>query len=287
MLVAGSAISVQFGAAIATHLFSEVGPAGAVTLRLTFAAVALLVVNLPKRRGIAVLARRRHDLAVAVVFGVVLGVMNLSFYEAIARVPLGVAVTIEFIGPLSLSLVGSRRLLDGLWALAAGTGVVLLAGGGLFGAVHHLNLVGVGYAALAGLCWAGYVILNGATGRRFSGTSGLALAMVVATVVVLPFGLMQAGTRLVIPGVVGIGMAVALLSSVLPYSLEIYALRRVTARAFGVLLSMDPAFAALAGLLLLGQQLSSSEVIALVLVVLANAGSSFFDLRAIPAPPEP
>ncbi len=287
MLVAVGAISVQFGAAIATHLFGRVGPGGAVTLRLVFAALALVAVNAPKRKGAVSLLTRRADLLVAAAFGVVLGVMNLTFYEAIARVPLGVAVTIEFLGPLAVSLGGSRRLVDGLWAILAGLGVFLLAGGGVFGVGHRLDIVGVGFALLAGLCWAGYILLNAATGRRFSGTSGLALAIVVASLVVLPFGIAQAGGRLLTVGVLGLGIVVALLSSVIPYSLELYALRRVSARAFGILLSMDPAFAALAGLLLLGQHLSSSEVVALILVVAANAGSSLLSSQTPLVSPEP
>ncbi|MGC8464700.1 MAG: EamA family transporter [Acidimicrobiales bacterium] len=287
LLVALGAISVQFGAALATHLFGRVGPGGAVTLRLVFAALALVAVNAPKRKGAVSLLARRVDLLVAASFGVVLGVMNLTFYEAIARVPLGVAVTIEFIGPLAVSLGGSRRLVDGLWAILAGLGVFLLAGGGVFGVGHRLDIVGVGFALLAGLCWAGYILLNAATGRRFSGTSGLALAIVVASIVVLPFGIAQAGGRLLTVGVLGLGIVVAFLSSVIPYSLELYALRRVSARAFGILLSMDPAFAALAGLLLLGQHLSSSEVVALILVVAANAGSSLFSSQTPLVSPEP
>jgi inner membrane transporter RhtA len=269
-LVAAGAVSVQFGAAIATHLFGRLGPAGAVTLRLGFAAIAL-----------ATLIRVRHlrvgraDLGVAAAFGAVLAAMNLSFYEAISRIPLGVAVTVEFAGPLAVTILGSRRRTDLLWTLLAGSGVFLLAGGG----THHLDLVGVGMALAAGACWAGYILLSAETGRRFPGPGGLALAMVVSAVVVLPLGLADAGTRLFHPEVLALGLAVALLSSVVPYSLELIALRRLTPRAFGILLSMDPAVAALAGLIILGQHLATSEVVALVLVVAANAGSSWFDAR--------
>jgi inner membrane transporter RhtA len=269
-LVAAGAVSVQFGAAIATHLFGRLGPAGAVTLRLGFAAIAL-----------ATLIRVRHlrvgrsDLGVAAAFGVVLAAMNLSFYEAISRIPLGVAVTVEFAGPLAVTILGSRRRTDMLWTLLAGGGVFLLAGGD----THHLDLVGVGMALAAGACWAGYIMLSAETGRRFPGPGGLALAMVVSAVVVLPFGVADAGTRLFHPEVLALGLAVAVLSSVVPYSLELVALRRLTPRAFGILLSMDPAVAALAGLIILGQHLATSEVAALVLVVAANAGSSWFDAR--------
>ncbi len=285
MLVAAGAISVQLGAAIATHLFQRVGPAGAVTLRLVLAAVALALANLPQLRHPRELVRRRGDFGVALAFGLVLGAMNLSFYEALARVPLGVAVTVEFVGPLGVTIAASRRRADVLWAVLAGAGVVLLAGGGLLGAVHHLDLVGLVLALLAGACWAGYILLNAQTGRRFGGTSGLAIAMIVGSLAVLPIGIDQAGVRLLQPGVIAIGLAVALLSSVIPYSFELMALRRVTPRAFGILLSMDPAFAALAGLIVLGQHLTAIEVSALVLVVVANAGSAWFDQRE-PVMPE-
>jgi inner membrane transporter RhtA len=186
-----------------------------------------------------------------------------------------VAVTVEFAGPLAVTILGSRRRTDLLWTLLAGGGVFLLAGGD----THHLDLVGVGMALVAGTCWAGYIMLSAETGRRFPGPGGLALAMVVSAVVVLPFGVVDAGTRLFHPEILALGLAVAVLSSVVPYSLELIALRRLTPRAFGILLSMDPAVAALAGLIILGQHLATTEVVALVLVVVANAGSSWFDAR--------
>ena len=290
LLVASGAVSVQFGAALAIHLFRQVGPAGAVTLRLGSAAVVLAVLVVPRRwQGLrGRLSGRRQDISVAVGFGLVLGAMNFSFYEAIDRIPLGVAVTVEFVGPLAVTIAGSRRRSDVLWALLAGAGVFLLSGEGLFGSGNHLDLAGVGLALLAGTCWAGYILLNAETGRRFAGTSGLAIAMVVGALAVLPFGLAQAGSRLGRPDVLGTGLAVAVLSSVIPYSFELFALRKVTPRAFGILASMDPAVAALAGLVVLGQHLSPVEVTALVLVVAANAGSSFFDARpAAPTAPPP
>ena len=263
-LVATAAVSVQCGAALATHLFDSVGPTGAVTLRLVLAAVLMAGLLRPRHLSVP-----RVDVGVAVAFGLTLAAMNLTFYEAIARIPLGVAVTVEFAGPLAVTIIGSRRPVDLVWALLAGTGVALLTAGG----VHHLDLVGVGMALLAGACWAGYIVLSKETGQRFPGPSGLALAMIVAAVVVLPVGLATAGRSMVRPGAIGIGAAVALLSSVLPYSLELVALRRVTHRAFGVLLSLDPAVAALVGLVALGQRLTWRELAALVLVVAANAGS--------------
>lgn len=263
-LVAAGAFSVQFGAALAIRLFDRVGPAGAVTLRLFIAAVLLGVLARPRVRTI-----RRADLAVALAFGLVLAGMNLSFYEAIARIPLGVAVTIEFSGPLALALIGSRRWLDLLWAALAGTGVALFTSGG-----GRLDPVGILLAFLAGAGWIGYILLNKETGRRFDTQSGLSIAMAAGALAVLPVGLAAAGTTLFHPGVLAVGAAVAILSSVLPYSLEVVALRQVTPRAFGVLLSMDPAVAAIAGVLVLGQHLTTRELAALVLVSLANLGNA-------------
>ena len=280
LLIAAGAVSVQVGAAIATHLFGQVGPAGAVTLRLVLGAAALVALIRPHPSKLLRLAERRQDAAVAVAFGLVLAAMNLSFYEALSRIPLGVAVTVEFAGPLAVTIGASRRRSDLLWAVLAGAGVVLLAGGSIFGDGTHLDLTGIGLALLAGACWAAYIVLSAQTGRRFTGTSGLGLAMVVSAVVILPFGVTAAGTRLLRPEVLGLGAVVALLSSVLPYSFELMALRRITARAFGILLSMDPAIAALAGLAVLGQHLSATEIVALVLVAAANAGSSWFDARS-------
>lgn len=287
-LVATSGISGQCGSALATKLITHVGPAGALTLRLVFATVALAVLTVSartrgeERRGglRALLARaRRRDLAVVAVFGLALAAMNLSFYESIARIPLGVAVTVEFTGPLTIALVGSRRWTDGLWALLAAGGVLLLASGSLFGVVHHLDLAGVAFAALAGTFWALYILLNKETGRRFPGTIGLAGAMAVGAVVVVPLGATHAGAALLRPSVLGLGVVVALLSSAIPYRCELAALRRATPRAFGILLSMSPALAALAGLVILGQRLSALELGALALVVAANVGSSLLGTR--------
>ena len=187
-LVGAGAFSVQFGAAVAIHLFDRVGPAGAVTLRLVVAAVLLVALAGPGARP-RIQGIRRGDLGVAVCFGLVLAIMNLSFYEAIARIPLGVAVTIEFSGPLALALIGSRRWLDLVWAALAGIGVALFTSGG-----GHLDPVGIALAFLAGAAWIGYILLSKATGRRFDTRTGLAIAMVVGGVAVLPVGLAGGGT---------------------------------------------------------------------------------------------
>lgn len=276
-LIAGGAVSVQFGAAVATKLFSRVGPAGAVTWRLVFAALVLLA-----GRAVWGSNRRaaRRDWAVAVAFGLVLAAMNLSFYEAIDRIPLGVAVTIEFSGPLALALGGSRRWTDGLWATAAGAGVALLA----TGVGRHLDPAGVGLALLAGLFWAAYILLSKETGRRFESLDGLVVAMTAGGLMMLPVGLVAGGTAMFRPSVLAVALAVAVLSSVIPYSLELFALRRVTPRAFGVMMSLDPALATAAGFFILGQHLTGREWAALALVVGANLGNSLANRSEVVTP---
>ena len=292
-LVLTGSISGQCGAALATKVFADVGPAGTLTLRLVFAALWLAVLTRPGRADLRRILRSSSlaDLAVVVVFGLALAGMNLSFYESIARIPLGVAVTVEFVGPLSISVAGSRRWTDGLWALLAAAGVLLIASGSLSGAVRHLDIAGVGLALLAGIFWACYILLNKQTGQRFHGTIGLTGAMTIGALVVIPIGAAHAGAALLRPVVLGMGAAVALLSSLIPYSCDLAALRRATPRAFGILVSMSPALATLAGLVILGQQLSGLEIGALVLVVAANLGSSWLGTRTaaaatdVPIPP--
>jgi inner membrane transporter RhtA len=196
--------------------------------------------------------------------------MNLCIYEAMDRIPLGVAVTFEFIGPLGVAVAGSRRPLDGLWIVLAAAGIVLLAdyGGGA------LDPVGVAFALAAGVLWAAYIVLSARTGRIFPGGTGLALAMVAGAALAAPFGIAGAGAELLRPELLGAVLAVALASSVLPYSLELEALRRLPERVFGVLMSLEPAVAALAGLAVLGQDLAARDWLAIVLVVIASAGAS-------------
>jgi inner membrane transporter RhtA len=263
---------VQFGGALATKLFGRVGPGGAATLRLVIAAVIMLALVWATRRGPTRAAGRRPaaDWGVVVAFGLVLAAMNFSFYESIDRIPLGVAVTVEFSGPLAVALLGSRRWADGLWAAAAGAGVALLA----TGAGRHLDPVGLALALLAGALWAAYILLNKETGQRFESVDGLAWAMSIGGLAVLPFGIAQGGTSLARPSVLGLGLSVAILSSVIPYSLELLTLRRVTPRAFGVMMSLEPGVATAAGLVVLAQHLTVHEWAALALVVVANLGNT-------------
>lgn len=267
-MVALGSLSVQVGAALATKLFASVGPAGAATLRLLFAAVAMLAGTLIIRGSKGLPGRR--NLGVIVIFGLDLAAMNLSFYESISRIPLGVAVTVEFSGPLCLSLLASRHRSDLAWACAAGFGVALLGSG----IGSQLNLLGVAFALLAGVFWAGYILASKQAGKRVSSLDGLSWALGVAALAITPLGLATRGSALFEPRVLAIGAGVGALSSVIPYSMDLLTLRRVSPRRFGVMLSLGPAFAALAGLVVLGQGLSLREWIALGLVAGANAGTT-------------
>jgi inner membrane transporter RhtA len=264
-LVVAAVTSLQFGASFAVTLFDELGPAGAAFLRLAVAAIVLMAIWRPRVAG-----HPLADIRVAVAFGVALGVMNWAIYSAIDRIPLGIAVTIEFAGPMAVAVFGSRRALDLLWVALAVVGILLLAdpGGG------SLNTGGVLFALLAAAMWAAYILLSVRTGRLFPGGSGLALAMVVGAVVIAPTGIAQGGDNLLRLDLLAAGAAVALASSVIPYSLELEALRRLPARVFGVLMSLEPAVAALAGLVVLGQDLGAREWGAIALVVVASAGAT-------------
>jgi inner membrane transporter RhtA len=206
----------------------------------------------------------------AVLFGAILAVMNTSFYAAVHRIPLGIAVTIEFVGPLAVAVFGSRRPLDLLWVALAAVGIVALTRGG----THGIDALGVGFALLAGACWGCYIIVNAQVGRAFEGGTGLALAMCVATVLAFPLGVAQGGMRLLELHSLLLGAAVGLLSSAIPYSFEVEALRRIAPSVFGVLMSIEPAMAALAGLIVLGQGLSTRALFGIALVVVASVGAS-------------
>lgn len=263
VLVLLGTISAQLGSALATHLFSAVGSFGAVALRLFFASMVLMLFWRPSLR-----LDRRAWIAV-LVYGLVLGMMNLCFYQSLARIPLGIAVTTEFLGPLAVALAGSRRWLDALWALLAGGGVILLTEGG--GAV---DLVGVLFALAAGTCWGLYILAGAALGRHTAEGDGLALGMAVAALITVPFGVANSGTALVRPWVLVMGLGVALLSSVIPYSLDLEALRKIPPRVFGILMSLEPAVAALIGLVVLQESLGWSQWLAVLCVVVASVGAT-------------
>ncbi|MFI9260534.1 EamA family transporter [Streptomyces sioyaensis] len=263
-LVIGGIVSLQFGSSVAVLLFPRAGALGVVTLRLVVAALVLLVVCRPKVRG-----HTRGDWATVLAFGVALAGMNSLFYQAIDRIPLGAAVTLEFLGPLILSVATSRRMLSLVWAALALGGVVLLGREGFDG----LNLAGAAFALAAGGLWAAYILLSARTGQRFPQADGLALAMTVAALLSLPLGVVSAGGALLDPVTLGLGAAVALMSSVLPYTLELLALRKLPASGFAVMMSLEPAAAATAGFLVLHQALGWAEVLAIGLVVVASVGA--------------
>jgi len=264
-LVLGAIASVQFGSALAATLFSRIGPAGAVTLRLTAAALILAALWPPRTSGLT-----RAELRLAALFGLVLAGMNLSFYEALHRIPLGIAVAIEFVGPLSVAIVGSRRALDVLWAGLAALGIVALTRGG----VRGIDGLGVALALLAGALWGTYIIVNARVGRAFAGSTGLSLAMCVGALALLPVGIASAGSRLLEPRSLLPGIAVGVLSSVIPYSFELEALRRISTSVFGVLMSLEPAVAALAGFIVLGQGMTARMTVGIALVSIASVGAS-------------
>jgi inner membrane transporter RhtA len=266
-------VSVQFGAGLADKLFGQIPPTAVTGLRLWIAALATAAIS---GRGLVravrdLVARKAvADTVIAGSFGISLLVMNFSIYQAFSRIPLGIAVTIEFLGPLAVAVAGSRHLRDLGWVVLAAAGVVLLTQGG-----HgHLNLAGVLFAGLAGACWAAYIVLSSATGRRFPGSAGLAIAMVVAAVLITPPAVLAGGRAMFRPAVLAIGAAVGILSSVIPYRLELEALRRMPTRLFGVWMSLEPAVAALIGLVMLGQHLSAVEWLAIGCVMIACAGAT-------------
>lgn len=256
--------SVQLGASIAKTVFDEVEPVTILWLRLVTSAVILALVARPALRG-----RSGADWLVVLGFGATLGLMNWAFYQSFARIPLGIAVTIEFVGPLTLAVLGSRRMRDLAWVVLAGLGVVLL---GLERA--DLNLPGVLFALLAGAAWAGYILLSARTGARWQGLDGLAMASVVATVLLTPVVVGGGGAGLGDSRILLIGAAVGLLSSVIPYSCEMAALRTLPASMFSILMSLEPAAAALAGMLVVGEFLSGVHWLALVCVVFASIGAT-------------
>jgi inner membrane transporter RhtA len=273
-MVLASIFSVQCGAALATTLFDQIGSGGAVFLRTALGALVMLAVG---RRDLRVL--RGSQLRDVVLFGLVLAAMNLCFYAAIDRLPLGTAVTLEFVGPLGVAVFGSRRRQDVLWALLAAVGILLLSdsfGGG------DVDVGGVLLALLAGALWAAYILQSARVGNSYPGLGGLAMAMAISAALVAPFGIAQGGSELLSASVLAIGLAVGLLSSAIPYALELEALRRLPNAVFGVLMSLEPAVAALVGFLALSQGLAPVEAVAIGLVVAASAGA--LRSAATPAP---
>ena len=263
-LVISGIVSVQVGAAIAKNLFDVIPPTAMVWLRLITSAVILLLVVRPRLTG-----HSGRDWLIVLGFGVTLMTMNWAIYQSFARIPLGIAVTIEFLGPLTLAVIGSRRVTDLIWVVLAGTGVALL---GVSRA--SLTLPGVLFALLAAFAWAFYILLSAQTGRRWPGISGLVIASMVGAVVLAPPAILEAGSALLDPTVLALGVAVGLLSSVIPYSFELIALRRIPPRVFSILMSLEPAAAALAAMILLGEFLSVLQWLAMACVISASIGAT-------------
>jgi inner membrane transporter RhtA len=263
LLVLTAIVSVQVGSSLAKTLFDDLGAAGVTLLRLGLAAALLLVVLRPKVRRWS-----RDSWTAALLLGAAMAGMNLVFYLSLRTVPLGVAVTVEFLGPLLLALVQTRRAIDLLWAGLAAGGVVLLG----LDTSNGAPLSGLLLAFVAGLFWAAYIVASARVGQVLPGTDGLAVALAFGTLLVLPFGASGASAVLDRPVLLLAALGVALLSSVISYGLELSALRRIPTRVFGILMSLEPAAAAVAGLVVLGEALGQREVLALVLVSLASGG---------------
>ncbi|WP_241160966.1 DMT family transporter [Plantibacter sp. PA-3-X8] len=269
LLVLAGLVCQELGASIAVTLFPQVGPIGMVTLRLVFAALILLAVARPALGG-----HPRSAWGSAVGFGLVLAAMNVCFYLALDRIPLGPAVTLEILGPLALSVIAGRRWTSALWAGVALVGVLLLGGGLLHsGPTAALDPLGVILALAAGALWIGYILLSARTGTEFPGLNGLAIAAAIGALVTIPLAATTAGTALFDPVILLLGLGVAALSSAVPYALEFVALRRLSAATFSILLASAPAIAAIAGLLVLGQELTTPQWLGIACVVGAGIGA--------------
>lgn len=271
-LVVAAAFAFQGGAALATTLFDEVGPVGATWLRQLFAALVLLAVNAGVLRRL-----RSRPLGPVVALGLSLAVMNSFFYAAIGRIPLGLAVTIEFLGPLSVAVAGSRRARDFVWIVLAAVGVALLGS-----PTVDLDPVGIGFALAAAVCWASYILIGKRLGESWPLLDGLTVAMMVTAIVMTPLGVAAAGAELLDGSTLAVGLAVGVLGSVVPYALELAALRRLATHTFGILMSLEPAVAAVVGAIFLSQALSAYEALAVAFVVTASIGANVRARTPIP-----
>lgn len=261
----GGMVSLAVGTSLAKSLFPLVGAEGTSTLRVGLSALVLLLIWRPWR-----FALNRADAGRILLYGLVLGLMNLSFYMSLRTIPLGLAIAIEFAGPLSLALIHSRRPIHFALVGLAVMGLAMLLP--IWKGVDNLDPTGVAFAAAAGLFWALYIVFGKRLAHRHAGQS-VALGMTVAALVIAPFGIATAGTSLLVPSVLALGLGVALISSALPYSLEMIALRKIPKRTFGVLLSGEPAVGALAGLVLLHEQLSPMQWLAMAAIITASVGA--------------
>ena len=266
-------ITIQSGASIAKQLFPQIGPDGTTALRLGFSALVLWLVFRPWRA-----LPKGRDWQAIVVYGLCLGGMNILFYLAIARIPLGIGVALEFTGPLAVALFSSRRKRDLMWVACAIAGILLLLPD--MRGTDALDPVGVILALAAGACWAGYILFGKKTNSQSSGGITVALGMTVAAAVLVPTGFITQGAALLSWEVLPLGFLVGILSSAIPYSLEMVALRNMTSQNFSVFMSMEPAIAALAGFIILAELLTLWQWLAIGLVIVASLGSSLTSAEA-------
>jgi inner membrane transporter RhtA len=263
-----SILSIQLGSSLSESLFSSVGPLGATFLRQAFGAIILLCIWRPRLKGLT-----RKNIMLIVLFGVTLSCLNGAFYSAIARIPLGIAVSLEFVGPLGVAIIQSRHWKDLIWAASAAAGILLLTPLGS----TSLDLLGIGLALLAACFWGIYILVSARLGRAFRGGDGLALSLVVATCVSAPMGIISGGSNLLTTHVLLVGLGVAILAAALPFSLEMEALRRLPSRTFGILMSIEPAVGAIIGFFILHQNIGIREIIAMAFIIAASVGVSLTD----------
>lgn len=258
--------SIQSGASLAKSMFPIVGAQGTTTLRLIFASIIMLLILRPWRAKLTA-----KSLKTVIVYGIALGGMNLLFYMSLRTVPLGIAVALEFTGPLAVAIFSSRKAIDFVWIGLAITGLLLLIP--LGEGAQGIDLVGTAYALGAGVCWALYILFGQKAGAD-NGVQTAALGVIIAALFIAPAGIVHAGSALLTPALIPIALAVALLSTALPYTLEMIALTRMPTRTFGTLMSIEPAFGALSGLLFLHEVLSVTQWIAILCIIMASVGAT-------------
>ena len=263
-------ISVQSGAAIAKTLFPAIGAAGTASLRIGISAIILLAIYRPNLFKIT-----PNQWKIVISYGLSLGAMNLIFYLAIERIPIGLAVTLEFIGPLLVAVIGSKRLIDYLWVLLATAGIVLIAPWSNNG----IDLLGVLFALLAGAFWAAYIVLGTKVSKIMKGGDAVATGMLFASILIVPFGISENGLNNLTPTFLYLGIALALLSSAIPFTLEMKALGQLPTRTFSILMSLEPAAASICAFIFLQEYLTFNEILAVVFVVIASVGSTITSKR--------
>ena len=273
VLVLISIFSTQLGSALAKSLIQELGATTTVLMRVGLGAIALLLLQRPKLQGYS-----RNDYLLLILFGLDMAAMNLSFYGAIDRIPLGIAVTLEFVGPLGVACANSRQLLDLFWIFLAGVGIFLLA------PVNGSSLdpLGVAFALVAAFCWGAYILLSAKVGKVFTEINGIGLmtaALFIGALALLPLSILSGGTTKLEPRFLAAGLGVAILSSAIPYTVELEALKKLPVRVFGVLMSLEPAIATVLGLIILQEEIGDRALVAVILVTLASVGASFFEKR--------